>query len=437
MFSEISALTKFINQNPDLKSLFSRIQESDNDFWLVGGCLRNFLLNLPQVDIDIACSSDPTALVKAWAADVSGRWFWLDSKRKQSRVLLQNGLTLDFAPLRAQSITEDLQLRDFTINALALSLDASFPNSELLDPLVGINHLQNKQLQACSSRSFSDDPLRMLKGIRHVVTLNFNFSVETQRQIASSAQLLTDVAGERIREELGKIFNAENVIIGIEMLIDTNLLEVLLGPASSDWDKRAAVIEIGQFNKKMYAVGLSTEEALSKIGSSELLSYRAIFLFTRLLKMYSPCDLPRLLHHRLRLSRKLQRLIIELHAELDLEMFSLAGTIEGQRRQALLVELLQPFACEKMLYWGVCRNLLTLKRFLELQESFAAEQKLGRVPDLLNGRSIAILLVDSPNTQIGEWQSRLKLAEINSEISTINEAEKWLKTKLSFDNKEA
>ncbi len=437
MFSEISALTKFINQNTDLKLLISRIQESDNDFWLVGGCLRNFLLHLPQVDIDITCSGDPTVLTQAWAAEVSGRWFWLDSKRKQSRVLLQNGLTLDFAPLRAPSIIEDLQLRDFTINSLALPLNESFPESALIDPVSGLLHLQKKQLQISSQRSFSDDPLRMLKGIRHAVTLNFNFSVETQRQITSYAQLLTDVAGERIREELGKIFNAENVIRGIELLIVTNLLEVLLGPVGNDWDKRAAVVEIDQFNKKMYEVGLTTKEALSKFGSPELLSYRAIFLFTRLLKRYSPCDLPKLLHHRLRLNRKLQRLIIELQAEPDLEMVSLAATLEGQRLQALLVELLQPFACEKLLYWGVCSDLLTLKRVLELQASYAAEQKFGRVPDLLNGRSIAVLLEDSPNTQIGEWQSMLKLAEINSEISTITEAENWLRAKLSFDNKEA
>lgn len=430
MFSEISALIKFINLNPDLKTLISSIQNNNNDFWLVGGCLRNFLLDLPQVDIDIACSGDPTILAKKWATAVMGRWFWLDSKRKQSRVLLSNGLTVDFTPLRAPSIKKDLQLRDFTINALALHLDASFPDSDFFDPLAGVNHLQERQLHTCSDQSFPDDPLRMMKGIRHAVTLDFDISADTRRQILSSAHLLANVSGERIRDELGKILASENVVNGIELLIDTGLLGILLGPPGNNWDRHAAIDEINRLNVKIQEIELAAEKKLFSSEKTELFSTHVIFLFAQLLKRYSPSKLPDVLHNRLRLSRTVQRLLEELQTEPDLNLFSLAASIEGQRRQALVFEQMEPFAGEKMLFWGVCCDLLSLEKVLELQKSFNAEQKLGRIPDLLNGRLIASLLVGSPDTEIGEWQSKLKQAEIDGEISTDIEAENWLESNL-------
>lgn len=437
VFPATSALIQFVNQNPYLKLLLLRIQESDDDFWLVGGCLRSFLLDLPQVDIDIACSGDPTSLARSWSAKVSGRWFWLDSKRKQSRVLLQNGLTLDFTPLRAPSIIEDLQLRDFTINALALPLDTSFPDSELLDPLAGSNHLQQKHLHSCTHRSFLDDPLRMLKGIRHTVTLDLVISEETRKEIILSAHLLDNVAGERIRDELGKILDADNVVNGIELLIETGLLGAILGAPGSDWDSQGAVSEISHLSARIQEVDLVAKKRFSTVKSSELFSDRAAFLIAWLLKKYSPHDLSELLHNRLRLSRNLQRLLEELQTEPNLGLFSLATLLGGQRRQALLVEQMQPFAYEKILYWGVYCDRLKLQLALQLQGSFAAEQKLGRIPDLLNGKIIASFLNNSPNTQIGKWQYKLKQAEINGEIETVTEAENWLKQELSFDNKES
>ncbi len=435
MFSQISSLLQFIELNPDLKSLLSRIQKSDDDFWLVGGCLRNSILDLPQSDIDIACSADPTVLTRAWASKVSGTWFWLDEKRRQSRVLLKNGLTLDFAPLRAPTINKDLQLRDFTINALALPLDQSFPQSALHDPTNGVNDLKNRQLVPCSSQSFLDDPLRMLKGIRHAVTLDFTLSANTLEQIIKSAPLLANVAGERLRDELGKILDDKNVVRGVELLLDTGVLESLFGPAGHHWDRQATVTAIDHLNAKIEEAELTTAADSSVEESAELFSTRAIFLLARLLNHYSPSDLTDLLHQRLRFSRHVQRVIEQLQTAPDEKLYSLAATIAGTRRQALLVEQLEPFAVEKMLYWGVCGNRLKRERVEELQLSFTTEQKFGRIPDLLDGRLIADCLDNSPNKQVGKWQQQIKLAEINGEISTDLEAEKWLKSKLPFDNK--
>ncbi|MEE4254000.1 MAG: hypothetical protein V2I50_08160 [Desulfuromusa sp.] len=437
MHHDLFNLISFLNHNPALKLLISNMQQSDNHFWLVGGCLRNSLLDLPQVDIDIACSSDPTVLARAWSHEVSAHWFCLDVNRKQSRVLLPSGLTLDFSPLRSSSIIADLCLRDFTVNAMALPVDTLSTNSLVLDPLDGLSHLHKKQLHCCSDRSFIDDPLRMLKGIRHAVTLDFELSNDTLKQIKASKQLLSNTAGERIRDELSKIFNSDKSIEGVEVLIDTGLLDVLFGAEGKCWNKGRAIREIDELDKKIHQVGLKKIYDLSVLKQTDSFSVRAIFLFSELLKNYEPVKLSKLLHNRLRLSRQQQSLIKELQLKPDLQSLSLLASVEGQRRQALLAEKHGKFFIEKILYWGVCRNLVTLDRAIELHKSFTHEQKRGRVPAMLNGKMISSLLGSDQDSQIGYWQEQLKLAEIKGEISTILEAENWLKSKLSFDKKEA
>lgn len=377
MHPDLIALISFLNNSPELKLLLSEMKQSDNHFWLVGGCLRNSLLDLPQVDIDIACSADPTFLARTWGNAMSGHWFWLDANRKQSRVLLQSGLTLDFSPLRSSSIVADLCLRDFTVNAMALSVDTLSTYPLILDPLDGLTHLQKKQLHCCSTQSFIDDPLRMLKGVRHAVTLGFELSTDTLKQIVSSKHLLSCTAGERIREELSKILNSDNVIKGVELLINTGLLGALFGVEGKHWNRNAAITGIGEFDKKIRQLGSEKIDDFSVLKQSNPFSIRAIFLFSQLLNIYQPAGLSELLHDRLRLSRQQQALITELQVEPDLQVLSFLEKVEGQRRQALLAEKLGTFFFEKIFYWGVCRNFVTLDRAIELQKSLAYEQKQG------------------------------------------------------------
>ena len=432
LFPNISELKQFIQQNQDLKPLLSKIKESDADFWLVGGCLRNFLLNLPQTDIDIACSDDPTPLAKNWAAEVDGHWFWLDKARKQSRVLLSDGLVVDFNPLKAQTIDEDLRLRDFTINSFGLLLN-SFPDAPFLDPLSGIEHLNARQLKACSSQSLVDDPLRILKGIRHAVTLDFVFDSVTWSDICTSAHLLSGIAGERVHDELSKILSSPLVGTGIKILYDSGVLEVLFGPAGCCWDvnKEADLIAVLHAEMQKYP-----EIDSLNLERFEHYSVREIILFAQLIRVYLPSDLTQLLHSRLRFSRRVQRILKELQREPNLEFFAAVKTSDNKRRQALLVEQLEPFSSIKMLYWGVCFGRLDFALFKELQASFATQQQSKRIPDLLGGKRVLEVLGNVSPAQIGSWQSKVKLAEIKGEINSSADAENWLKNKLLFDNKE-
>jgi len=432
VFPKISELRQFIQQNRDLEPLLSGIKASDAEFWLVGGCLRNFLLNLPQTDIDIACSADPTPLAKTWAAEVGGHWFWLDKARKQSRVMLSQGLIVDFNPLKAETIDEDLRLRDFTINSFGLLLN-SFPDAPFVDLLSGIDHLNGRQLKACSPQSLVDDPLRILKGIRHAVTLDFAFDPETWQEICTSAHLLSGIAGERVHDELSKILSSPLVGEGIKLLYESGVLEVLFGPAGRCWDveKEADLIA------NLYAEMQKYPEIDSlNLETFEHYSVREIILFAQLIRVYLPADLTQLLHSRLRFSRRVQRIMKELQREPNLEFFTAVKTSDSRRRQALLVEQLEPFSSVKMLYWGVCFGRLDFSLFKELQTSFATQQQSKRIPDLLGGKRVLEVLGNVSPAQIGSWQSRVKLAEIKGEISSSADAENWLKDKLLFDNKE-
>ncbi len=427
LFSSVSSLTQ----------LLKTIQQSDDEYWLVGGCLRNCYLGLEQVDIDIACSADPTNLVKTWANKVGGKWFWLDKQRRQSRVLLPHGLSIDVAPLRAATIVTDLQLRDFTINALALPLDNNFPNSNLIDPLHGINELQTRSIKSCSKQSFADDPLRMIKGIRHAVSLDFTIAAATLKQIKASANLMANPAGERVRTELAKIFASDNVVSGLRLLIDTGTLFVLFGAAVSDWDQEGTITEIERLTTKIKTKGLlaTNKQPLGQGDQEAQFSAAAILVFACLIKCYSPINISQLLHQRLRFSRNQQRLIVALQSAPEKKLLALATSITEQRQQALLVEQVGHFAGERVLYYWVYHEHLTIERAQQLLRSFALEQQLGRIPDLLNGKVLAAYLGASRQQEIAMWQQKIKLAEINGEIITAVDAESWLKNELSFDNK--
>ena len=425
-------LIQLTKELPAIEALVELIHKQQLEAWLVGGALRDLLLQRSISDLDLATVADPTPLAKQWARQVNGRWFWLDPQRQQSRVLLKNSLTVDFAPLRAKSIAEDQLLRDFTINSLAFPLHQSLASASVLDPLQGEKHLQQNRLQVCSARSFVDDPLRMLKGVRHVATLNLHATAETLEQLRQHARLLETVAGERIREELGRIFSAQNCFVGLRLLIDTGLLAALFGPAGPNWNEAGAFNALLALEQQMSLVGLTASEDPDSLEQHEYFSHQTLFLLAALLKQYAPQNLPDLLHRRLRLSRQQQRLLIALQTEPPGTWFSRVTGSLSRRRQALLVEQLGAAADEQLLYLAICPNDLTYQRALDLRQAFIEQQQLGRIPDLLGGELIGELLPGHSGQEIGLWQQRIKAAEIAGEIATVAEATNLIKDQISI-----
>lgn len=197
--------------------------------FLVGGCLRDVVMGRPIQDYDFALSGAEEDLPVEFAVRSRGRFFWLDRERCQARVVIGRGgaaVTFDFAPIRGAGLSDDLSLRDFTINALALPVTKE--SGCLLDPLHGLGDLAAGVVRACSAECFDDDPLRLLRAVRFAVTLGFAIETETWRKMLTCPQLLERVAGERIRDELFLILGAPNVSASLEMLWNSGLLPLII-----------------------------------------------------------------------------------------------------------------------------------------------------------------------------------------------------------------
>jgi tRNA nucleotidyltransferase/poly(A) polymerase len=170
--------------------------------WLVGGAVRDRLLDRPILDLDFVVDGEARSLARALANALEGHYFDLDAARDTGRVVrprLATGVsTLDFARLRGPDILEDLAVRDFTLNALATPLDSP---EQLLDPDSGLQDLKDRRLRACSATAIQDDPLRSLRGVRLALELDLRIDPATIDLIRAAGPGLERVAAERIRDE--------------------------------------------------------------------------------------------------------------------------------------------------------------------------------------------------------------------------------------------
>ncbi len=198
--------------------------------FLVGGALRNALDNRQTRDFDFATAADPGPMARALAAALGGHWFMLDAARSQNRVVFADGpsgAVCDFAPFRGPDIDADLALRDFTINAMAAPLGPDGRLGALHDPLGGREDLNRRVLRQCSATVLFDDPLRVLKGLRHSLTLQLSIEAETLSTMRRAAPGLDGVASERIRHELALILSTTPIRAGLDALQQMGLLTLL------------------------------------------------------------------------------------------------------------------------------------------------------------------------------------------------------------------
>ncbi len=164
--------------------------------WVVGGAVRDELLGREVVDLDIACR-DPERAARAYARRSGGAPFPLSERHGAWRVALDAVRTVDFTPLRG-TIEDDLATRDFTVNAIAIPLAGGEP----ADPYGGRTDLEARTIRAVSETIFENDPLRLLRAVRHEDELGLRLEPATEALVRARAGLVTQPAGERILQEL-------------------------------------------------------------------------------------------------------------------------------------------------------------------------------------------------------------------------------------------
>jgi hypothetical protein len=190
-----------------------------DEAWVVGGAVRDELLGRPAYDLDVSCR-EPERAARALRARAGDAVFPLNERFGAWRVVLDRSRTVDFSPLRGDSIEADLAERDFTANAIALPVDGG----GYIDPFGGRADVERRVLRLVSERAFDDDPLRLLRGVRLEEELGFRLDRDAEALTRAKADLVTRAAGERILDELRR-FGPE----GIERLGELGLLEPLGG----------------------------------------------------------------------------------------------------------------------------------------------------------------------------------------------------------------
>ncbi|MEK6201404.1 MAG: HD domain-containing protein [Desulfobulbaceae bacterium] len=194
------------------------------DFFVIGGTVRDWLLGRTPGDLDITVAHDAVACCRSLIAELgggafvplgcaeedAGRVVWQGLTARDGLNRREPGMagavTIDFSSFRlgAKTIEADLRLRDYTVNAMGVSL-ASLQDGpvapRLIDPLHGAHDLEKKLLRACP-HAFLADPLRMLRGYRLSATLGFSLEEGTKTEISQHAALIRRVSVERISHEL-------------------------------------------------------------------------------------------------------------------------------------------------------------------------------------------------------------------------------------------
>ena len=188
-------------------SLIDKVRQAlpGQEIYLVGGAVRDMLLNRPSPDLDFALPSNGISLARRVANALRADFMVLDQERDTGRVIVTESdgtrTFLDFATYRGRDLEEDLRARDFTINAIAFDLRAQ----TLLDPLNGASDLRVKVIRPCSPASLSDDPVRILRAVRQAAAFQFKIEPETRKAMEQAVSMLPNVSIERLRDELFKI----------------------------------------------------------------------------------------------------------------------------------------------------------------------------------------------------------------------------------------
>jgi poly(A) polymerase len=227
--------------------IFQLISETADEYeqecYVIGGFVRDIFLNRPSTDIDIVVVGSGIELAGRVSAKLGKKAKLSVFKNFGTAQVKTKDWEVEFVGARKESyqrdsrkpivengtLEDDQNRRDFTINALAICLNkARF--GELIDPFNGLNDLQNQVIRTPLNPdiTFSDDPLRMLRGIRFASQLGFFLEINTFEAIERNKERIEIISKERIADELNKIMLSPKPSVGFILLEKTGLLQLIL-----------------------------------------------------------------------------------------------------------------------------------------------------------------------------------------------------------------
>ena len=235
------AIRSLIERAPLASSLAAAFKDAGFRLALVGGPVRDAILGRLGNDLDFTTDARPHESKKILNAWADNTW---DTGILFGTVAAKRGdVTVEVTTYRSDKYEEDsrkpdvefgdtiegdLSRRDFTVNAMALELTGAEP--EFIDPYGGLEDLVKKVLRTpvTATQSFSDDPLRMMRAARFASQLNFELAPDVVTALSTMASRISIISAERVRDELTKLLLAPNPRVGITILVESGLAELIL-----------------------------------------------------------------------------------------------------------------------------------------------------------------------------------------------------------------
>jgi tRNA nucleotidyltransferase (CCA-adding enzyme) len=218
-----------------VKDISKKADEQGQRVYLVGGIVRDMLLGYPNFDLDLVVEGDAVKLAKQVAETSQAKL--LAHHRFGTAKLRYENFTLDLATARKETyarsgalpavttgtLEDDLIRRDFSINAMAISLAAN-DYGELVDPHRGKNDLERRLIRILHPESFRDDATRILRGVRYEQRFGFEFEAQTARLLKRDIPMLDTISGDRIRHELEHILEEKQPEFAVRRLSELGVL---------------------------------------------------------------------------------------------------------------------------------------------------------------------------------------------------------------------
>ncbi len=227
-------------QNPIFSILATLAEQTKTEVFVIGGFVRDIFLNRTSKDIDILVIGNGIAFAEKVGLKLKTKVAVF--KNFGTAMLKHGDLEIEFVGARKESyransrkpivengtLADDQLRRDFTINALAISLN-KINYGEIVDPFNGVEDLNQKLIRTPldPAVTFSDDPLRMMRAIRFATQLNFEIDKEALSAIRNQKERISIVSKERITDELNKIILSKKPSIGFKHLFDTGMLQLI------------------------------------------------------------------------------------------------------------------------------------------------------------------------------------------------------------------
>lgn len=244
-------------------------RQAGTSIYLVGGTLRDGILDSPtSSDCDFAVGGRLEDFVRAFAEKVHGKVIPWDTE--QIRVAFRYGndkSSADFSGIKRGDISYDLTQRDFTVNAMAVDIIDLFEREypAIIDPCNGRNDVQRRIIKCCSSTSFDNDPLRMLRAIRLARECAFTIDSATLQAINKKAHLIKRISRERIKRELFMILGLRNAYQSLLQLCQTGIISHLL----PELDRFHTIQQSAPHEYNLFYHLLKTVEKIDNIASED------------------------------------------------------------------------------------------------------------------------------------------------------------------------